>query len=99
MTATMQKSYFLEWKLLYFDLNLLKFVANGPIDNIPALIQIMTWRQIGDKPLSETMVALFTDGYVFHSAWMSLWKMIQEFHAGEVWNLFTLFVIQIKRGV
>ena len=34
----------------------LKFVPNGPINNIPALVQIMAWRRPGDKPLSEPMV-------------------------------------------
>ena len=39
----------------------LKFVPKGPINNIPALIQIMAWRRPGDKPLSETvMVSLLT---------------------------------------
>ena len=34
----------------------LKFVPNGPINNIPALVKIMAWRRPGDKPLSEPMV-------------------------------------------
>ena len=34
----------------------LKFVHKGPINNIPALVQIMAWRQPGDKPLSGPMV-------------------------------------------
>ena len=28
----------------------LKFVPQGPINNIPALVQIMAWRRLGDKP-------------------------------------------------
>ena len=36
--------------------NSLKFVPKGPIDNIPALVQIMVWRRLGDKPLSEPMI-------------------------------------------
>ena len=28
----------------------LKFVPKGPINNIPALVQIMAWRRPGDKP-------------------------------------------------
>ena len=28
----------------------------GPIDNIPAVVQIMAWRRPGDKPLSEQMI-------------------------------------------
>ena len=34
----------------------LKFVPKGPINNIPALVQIMAWRCPGDKPLSEAMM-------------------------------------------
>ena len=34
----------------------LKFVPKGPIDNNPALFQIMAWRRSGDKPLSEPMM-------------------------------------------
>ena len=34
----------------------LKSVPKGPINNIPALVQIMAWRRPGDKPLSEPMM-------------------------------------------
>ena len=34
----------------------LKFVPKGPINNIPALVQITAWRRQGDKPLSEPMM-------------------------------------------
>ena len=34
----------------------LKFVPKVPIDNIPALVQIMTWHRPGDKLLSEPMM-------------------------------------------
>ena len=34
----------------------LMFVPKGPINNIPALFQIMAWCRPGDKPLSETMM-------------------------------------------
>ena len=34
----------------------LKFVPKGSINNNPALFQIMAWRRLGDKPLSETMM-------------------------------------------
>ena len=34
----------------------LKFVPKVPINNIPALFQIMAWRRPGDKPLSEPMM-------------------------------------------
>ena len=38
----------------------------GPIDNNTALVKIMTWRQIADKPLSEPMLNWITDAYVQH---------------------------------
>ena len=34
----------------------MKFVPKGPINNIPALVQIMAWRRPGNKPLSEPMM-------------------------------------------
>ena len=36
----------------------LKYVPKGPINNIPALVQIMAWRHSGEKPLSESMLSL-----------------------------------------
>ena len=41
----------------WISLNIsLKFVPRVWIDNIPALVQIMAWRRLGDKPLSEPMM-------------------------------------------
>ena len=34
----------------------MKFVPKCPIDNLPALVLIMAWRRIGDKPLSELIL-------------------------------------------
>ena len=44
----------------------LKFVSTSPIHKTPSLVQMR-----GDKPLSEPMMAKFTDAYVRHSASMS----------------------------
>ena len=46
----------------------LKFVPKGLINNIPALVQIMTWHHSGDNPLSESMI---TDAYMHHLASIS----------------------------
>ena len=49
----------------------LKFVPKGPINNIPALVQIMTWHRSGDKPLSEPMmVSLLTHICVTLPQWV-----------------------------
>ena len=31
----------------------MKYVAKGPIENEPSLVQIRAWRRTGEKPLSE----------------------------------------------
>ena len=41
---------------IHFQISL-KYVPRSPIDNKPALVQVMAWRRIGDKPLSEPMHA------------------------------------------
>ena len=49
----------------------LKFVPKGPINNIPALVQIMAWRRPDDKPLSELMtVSLLTHICVTRPQWV-----------------------------
>ena len=57
-----------------FDISIrisLKFIPEGSIDNKWALVQVMTWRRTGDKPLPEPMLAHFTDAYTRHSGEMS----------------------------
>ena len=64
----------------------LKFVPKGPINNVPALIQIMAWRRSGDKPLSEPMmVSLLTHICVTRPQWVdynSSWRK-SRFHTIE----------------
>ena len=50
----------------------LKFVPQGPINNIPALVQKMAWRRPGDKPLYEpVMVSLLTHICVTRPQWVN----------------------------
>ena len=44
----------------------LKLVPRIPIDNKPALVQVMAWRRTGDKPLPVPMMMQFTDAYMRH---------------------------------
>ena len=54
----------------------LKFVSKVPINNIPALAQIMAWRRLGDKPLSEPMlVRLPTRICVTRPQWVNCYLM------------------------
>ena len=49
----------------------MKFVPKGPINNIPALVQIMAWRRPGDEPLSEPMmVSILTHICVTRPQWV-----------------------------
>ena len=57
----------------------LKFVPKGPVNNIPALVQIMAWRRPGDKSLSEPMmVGLTTHICVTRPQWVKplVWDLI-----------------------
>ena len=54
----------------------LKYVHRGPIDNNPALVQIMAWRRSGAKPLSQPIVvSLPTHICVTRPQWVNTkWK-------------------------
>ena len=57
------------WSLIKISL---KFVPKGPINNIPALVQIMAWHRPGNKPLSEPMmVSLLTHICVTRPQWVN----------------------------
>ena len=48
-----------------------KFVPEGPINNIPSLVQVMAWRRPGDKQLSEQMMlSLLTHICVARPQWV-----------------------------
>ena len=49
--------------LIHISLNL---VPRSQIDSKPSLVLVMAWRRTGDKPLSEPMMAQFTDAYIWH---------------------------------
>ena len=55
----------------------LKFVPKGPINNIPALVQLMAWHWPGDKPLSEPMmVRLLMHICVTRPQWVDIHKLV-----------------------
>ena len=60
----------------------LNFVPKGPINNNPALVQIMAWRRSGDKSLSEPMmVSLLTLICVTQPQWVN---RVKTFYG--LWN-------------
>ena len=58
----------------------LKFVPKGPINNIPALVQIMAWRCPGDKALSEPILSVYGRMY----ASLGLNELIGYFGFGQL---------------
>ena len=69
-----------------------KFVAEGPINNIPALVQIIDWRRPGDKPLSEPMV-LFVPTHicVTRPQWVKYnWSILTM--GGNVFSVGTIII-------
>ena len=57
----------------------LKFVPKGPINNIPALVQIMASCRPGDKPLSgPVVVSSLTHICVTRPQWVNNWQVIRE---------------------
>ena len=76
----------------------LKFVPKGPINNIPALVQIMDWRRPGDKPLSEPMmVSLLTHICVTRPQWVNpcsaqnLFQKVNEIHPRKSYHIMIRF--------
>ena len=67
------------FKSIFFNENVrisveisLKFVPTCPINNTPALVQIMSWRRRGDKPISEVIVRLPTHICVTLPQWVNM---------------------------
>ena len=68
------------WKCIFMNDNVwilfifsLKFVPKVLIDIISVLVQIMAWRRLGDKPLSEPMmISLLTHICVARPQWVNL---------------------------
>ena len=84
------------FKSIFFNENVqieikisLTFVPKAPINNIPALVQIMAWRRLGDKPLSEPMmVSLLTHICVTRPQWVNVSLNFHITHWGSGLVLF-----------
>ena len=91
-------SYAFSWMKMYeFRLRFhWSFVPKVPINNIPALVLIMAWLWLGDKPLSEPMmVSLLTHICVTRPQWVNPFVILFSSSSGEklpvqgrlAWNL------------
>ena len=67
----------------------LKFVAKVRINNIPALVQIMAWHRLVDKPLSEPMmVSLLTHICVTRPQWVNCKQKWHKMWSGAIQTAF-----------
>ena len=60
----------------------LKFIPKGPTDNRSVLVQVMTWRQPGVKPLPKPMLTQFIVAYMGHlgeKGWYYFSDIIKDF--------------------
>ena len=89
------------FKCIFFNENMLislkislMCVLEVRINNIPALVQIMTWRRPGDKPLSESMMFnLLTYEWVTWPQWVN--SSAPERCKHNFTNAFFKFISQI----
>ena len=65
---------------LHFQISL-KYVPRSPIDNKPALVQLMAWRRTGDKQLPGPIVTQF----------ISFWLCQLPFHILQTFLIFPIF--------
>ena len=64
--------HYLKWKCRNFDWDSTEFCSQGPIDNTPALIQIMAWRRPCNKLLFDPkMVSLLAHIGVTRPQWVN----------------------------
>ena len=64
-----------------------KLVPKSPIDNKSALVQVMAWRQTGDKPIPEPMMTHYTDTYMQHR---ERWNILNVRYVHHVLHSFKL---------
>ena len=63
-------------KIVLFIQISLKIFSKDPIYNNPALVQIMAWHWVGNKPLSDQWWPGLHDAWMHHSTWMSKCQML-----------------------
>ena len=56
----------------------MKFVPKGPINNNPALVQVMTCRLFGANPLPEPTMTKLIDAYMLHLGEMSEKRLVYK---------------------
>ena len=64
----------------------LKFVHKGPTNNITALVQIMAWRHLGNKPFSEAMMdSLPMHICIIQPQWVK--EQVKNYYLNQIYNI------------
>ena len=86
---------------IWISINIsLKFVPSGRIKNIPALVPILAWRRLGNKPLSEPMiVSLLIHICITRPQWANtyrIWLISVHWHTCSSLNNMSFPLIQYQ---
>ena len=76
VSQTIFSEAYYAYYICVFDWNFTDFFPKRPNDNNQALVLIMAWRRIGDKPLSELILTQFTNAYMRHQGGMSCIRVL-----------------------
>ena len=74
----------------------LKFVSKCPINIIPALLWIIAWRWIGNKPLSEPMPGWIVYWCIYASLGPKELKSLTMFCTNKILNIYTQKNVKFK---
>ena len=82
-THDLFKCIFLNEKCCILSQLSLTFVPKGPVDNKRALVQVMAWRRIGDKPLSvPRLPSLLTHICGTRGRWVKIHNIVAAYGLG-----------------
>ena len=88
---------FLNENILISIKKITEFIAKGPINKLPALVQIMAWRRPGDKPLFEAMMVRFlTHICVAQPQWDNSALKTRVWFACQISNFCALPSLQVE---
>ena len=73
----------------------LKYVRKGPIDNNPALVQIMAWRRSLSEPMVISLPAYIC---VTRPQWVNIWSPVNSPHKGQWRGALTFSLICARNG-
>ena len=78
-------AFFKNYKIWILTKMSLTFVPKGPTNKIPALVQIMAWRQPDDKPLSGPMMGRLLTHICYYRCHKSIFQGPPAYDENVIW--------------